>query len=51
MAEGTKIAADHSQDPDIWRARKRLMWSKRFSEYYRAVGVEADAAASVASEK
>jgi ABC-type Fe3+ transport system substrate-binding protein len=51
IAEGQQITADHSQDPDIWRARKRLMWSTRFANYYRAVGVEADAAASVAAEK
>jgi hypothetical protein len=46
IGEGQKIAADGSQDPDIWRARKRLMWSKRFADYYRAVGEEADGAAS-----
>lgn len=51
IAEGQRVLADPSQDPDVWRAEKRLMWAKRFARYYRAVGLEAEGAQSVASEK
>jgi iron(III) transport system substrate-binding protein len=51
IAEGQRVAADRSQDPDVWQARKRLLWARRFGDYYRAVGLEAEGAASMASEK
>jgi iron(III) transport system substrate-binding protein len=41
IAESAQIAADHSQDPDVWKARQRLNWAKRFAEHYRHVAEEA----------
>jgi iron(III) transport system substrate-binding protein len=41
IAEGKRIAADPSQDPDVWKARKRLSWATKFSEHYRQVAQEA----------
>lgn len=41
IAEGAKVAADQSKDPDVWRARKRLEWAKRFTEHYCQVAAQA----------
>jgi ABC-type Fe3+ transport system substrate-binding protein len=41
IADAARIAADHSQDLDVWKARQRLSWAKRFAEHYRQVGEEA----------
>jgi hypothetical protein len=41
VADAARIAADHSQDLDVWKARQRLSWAKRFAEHYRQVGDEA----------
>jgi iron(III) transport system substrate-binding protein len=41
IADGAKIAADPMQDPDVWRAKIRLSWAKRFADHYRAVAAEA----------
>jgi iron(III) transport system substrate-binding protein len=41
MAQRKRITANHSQDLDLWSARRRLMWSRRFAEHYRKVADEA----------
>ena len=41
IAEAARITVDHSQDVDVWKARQRLNWAKRFAEHYRRVGEEA----------
>ncbi|MGD0768233.1 MAG: extracellular solute-binding protein [Tepidisphaeraceae bacterium] len=39
--QGRRIAADPSQDPDVWKARQRLNWARRFAEHYHRVAEEA----------
>jgi ABC-type Fe3+ transport system substrate-binding protein len=41
IAEGKRVAADASRDPDVWRAEKRLQWSRLFAEHYRQVAERA----------
>jgi iron(III) transport system substrate-binding protein len=41
IAEYGRVAADHSQDPDVWKARQRLEWARRFAEHYHHVAQEA----------
>jgi iron(III) transport system substrate-binding protein len=41
ITESSRIAADHSEDLDVWRARQRLNWAKRFAEHYHRVAEEA----------
>jgi hypothetical protein len=41
IAEEARITADHSQDPDVWRAKQRLNWAAKFSEHYNRIGQEA----------
>jgi len=41
IAESARIAGDHSQDPDVWSARQRLGWARRFAEHYWRVAQEA----------
>ncbi len=41
IANRKRIESDHSQDPDLWKARQRLAWSSRFADHYRHVAEEA----------
>jgi hypothetical protein len=41
IATANHITADHSQDPDVWKARQRLNWAKKFAEHYRQVAAKA----------
>ena len=43
IAEAARIAADNSQDPEVWRTRKRLSWSRQFAAHYSQVAAEAGA--------
>ena len=39
--QGKIVAADRSQDPDVWKARQRLKWARRFAEHYHQVAEKA----------
>jgi ABC-type glycerol-3-phosphate transport system substrate-binding protein len=41
IADLKRITADHSQDPDIFKATRRLFWSRSFAEHYRQVAQKA----------
>jgi ABC-type Fe3+ transport system substrate-binding protein len=41
IAETARIAADPSEDPDVWKARQRLNWAQRFADHYHRVAEEA----------
>ena len=43
IAEAKRITAGGSQDPDVWKARQRLNWAKRFADHYRQVAARAQA--------
>jgi iron(III) transport system substrate-binding protein len=39
--ERQKITADPNQDADIWKARLRIQWARKFREHFRQVEAEA----------
>ena len=41
IADLKRITADHSQDPDVFKATRRLFWSRLFAQYYRQVAQKA----------
>ncbi|HEX4053496.1 MAG TPA: extracellular solute-binding protein [Tepidisphaeraceae bacterium] len=40
VAQRKRIEGDPTQDPNIWKARQRLAWSRRFAEHYHQVAQE-----------
>ncbi len=41
IADRKHIAADHTEDLNLWAARQRLAWGQRFAEHYRHVAEKA----------
>jgi iron(III) transport system substrate-binding protein len=41
ITERKRIEADHSEDLDLWKARQRLAWSRRFANHYSKIAKEA----------
>ena len=41
IAESAQVTTDRSQDPDVWKARRRLNWARRFADHYHRVAEEA----------
>jgi iron(III) transport system substrate-binding protein len=41
ISDRKKIESDHSEDLDLWKARRRLAWSKRFADHYYQIAKEA----------
>ncbi|MGD0462338.1 MAG: extracellular solute-binding protein [Tepidisphaeraceae bacterium] len=41
IAQRKRIETDHTEDLDLWKARRQLEWSQRFAQHYRQVADEA----------
>lgn len=41
IADRNRIEANHTEDLDLWKARRRLAWCRRFADHYRRIAEEA----------